>query len=490
MPDVRSLPSIRERCELTRFNQATALRRWLGRLSYLAALLAAAVIVLWTLRRDERVYWSAPVSSAHAMFQRDCRACHVQTAAPLTRLVTLNDAHPSVRDQDCQQCHGQTSFDHSPRMHKDVVHGCVECHREHTGSAQLADVADRHCTVCHANLTTTQGHPHVDPSVESFPAHPELFLWEAPRDDETRAARRADPASPVVFQDNIWRDRTQLKFNHARHLVTGGVLTAPPRAGEEAAHTDLRVLNCSDCHVPDAAGQYMLPVNYEQHCASCHKLEFSGKLAVGGALPHESPEIVFGLLRDRLMKYAEAHPAAVVEAGDAPRLPNKSAAPPSSDDKWQWVESQLETANDGVFANVQHGCAYCHTLREVRPPSEHGLAFQVVPPNMPQRWLRGSRFDHRSHQEVSCVVCHDPQFNERTPEGHAKFGANTELASESSGDILMPKLASCRQCHGARTAPAAAAHTGARANCVDCHDYHQHGERGTGKLDVWLKSNR
>ena len=52
----------------------------------------------------------------------------------------------------------------------------------------------------------------------------------------------------------------------------------------------------------------MQPINYEQHCATCHKLEFSGKLAVGGALPHTEPQIVWELLRDRLLRYADKHP--------------------------------------------------------------------------------------------------------------------------------------------------------------------------------------
>jgi hypothetical protein len=481
------MPSIRERSDFSRFGQATGVRRWFGHLSWLAALVATLVIVAWTLRDDERVYWARPVSSAHGMLQHDCRQCHVQAGAPLTRLVTLNDAHHSVRDQDCQQCHAQSSFDHSPRMHQEQVTGCVQCHREHSGREQLAEVADRHCTSCHANLTTTEGHPHVAPSMDSFAAHPEFFLWEPLASEEAQAARRADAESPVVWENDQWRDRTQLKFNHARHLITGGVLTAPPRPGEEAAHADLRQLSCYDCHVPDAAGQYMQPVNYEQHCASCHKLEFSGKLAIGGELPHTSPEIVFGLLRDRLMKHAEAHPTEVTTTDDEPRLPNKTPPePPTSHDKWQWVESQLDRVNESIFTNVKQGCAYCHTYQVTEPRTANDLGFEIVPPNLPQRWLRGSRFDHQSHREVSCVRCHDPQFPERTSEGHAKYASHTQLTSEDSRDILMPKLETCRQCHGAEATLVPA--PGVRARCVDCHDYHQHNPSGTEKLERWLKA--
>lgn len=484
MPDFRIHPSISERNDLRWFRRAASLRGWYWRLSCLAALGAVVVLAAWTVWGDERVYWSAPVSQSHAMFQQDCQACHVQPGAPLIRLATLSDSHHSVRDSDCQACHAQSSHDHASRMQKERVTGCVECHREHIGKDRLADVADQHCTQCHVQLTVTSGGNVFAEHVASFAAHPEFLPWQEVKDERAMKARDPGVASPLVIEAGRWRDRTDLRFNHAKHLVDVGVLTALP-TGESVPHQDRRVLQCNDCHQPDAAGRYMQPINYEQHCAACHKLEFSSKLAVGGPLPHETPDVVFGLLRDRFMKYADEHPERVdIAPQGTPRLPNKQVAP-SAKDKWAFVDAQMQEVRSGLFNNVQQGCAYCHTLTQHDPASSHATGITVVPPQIPERWFTHSRFDHGRHREVSCTVCHDPQSQQRTPQGHAKYGLHTQLASERSSDILMPKVETCLACHGHQAV--SGQRLGARAHCVDCHDYHAPHAIGDGKLDAWLK---
>lgn len=488
MPDFRTHPSIVERNDLRWFGRATTLRRWYGRLSCLAVLAAVLLLVGWTVWGDERVYWSAPVSSSHAMFQQDCQACHVQPGAPLMRLATLSNAHHSVRDSDCQGCHAQSSHDHSERMHKDNVTGCVQCHREHVERQQLADVSDQHCTQCHAQLAVTEGDRVFAEHVTSFATHPEFLPFQQVLDDKTLAARSPTGTSPIGVADGKWRDRTELRFNHAKHLVDVGVLTPPPAEGNSRTHSDRKVLACNDCHVPDAAGQYMQPINYEQHCAACHKLEFSSKLAVGGPLPHEAPEVVFGLLRDRFMKYAEDHPERVTVAPpEEPRLPNKRVEP-TAQDKWSFVDEQMKDVQSGLFANVEQGCTYCHASTQHEPKTTGDIGFTITPPRIPERWFPQSRFDHARHREVSCTVCHDPQYAERSDEGHAKFGMHTQLTSELSRDILMPKLETCHACHGNQ--PTSSQRPGARAHCVDCHDYHAPHASGGDKLDAWLKDHR
>lgn len=58
-------------------------------------------------------------------------------------------------------------------------------------------------------------------------------------------------------------------------------------------------------------------------------------------------------------------------------------------------------------------------------------------------------FDHRAHETQTCESCHNAG------------------ASQSSRDLLLPDLASCRTCHGGETARAQV-----QLNCAMCHDYH------------------
>jgi hypothetical protein len=55
-------------------------------------------------------------------------------------------------------------------------------------------------------------------------------------------------------------------------------------------------------------------------------------------------------------------------------------------------------------------------------------------------------FDHAPHLMVECASCHAAQ------------------ESRNTSDVIMPRVETCATCH----APA----KGARADCVECHGYH------------------
>jgi hypothetical protein len=304
--------------------------------------------------------------------------------------------------------------------------------------------------------------------VASFAKHPEFLPWDKLlAKDHPRVTAGT---LPVQEQGGKWQDRTQLRFNHAKHLVAVGVWTVPPTTGtakDHAAHADREQLDCRDCHQADAAGEYMLPINYEQHCSGCHKLWTSEKLAVPGPLPHEKLELVLSTVRERLMQFAEAHPEQITGEREPPLLPNKQPEI-AAKDKWDYVEGQLAAEKQRLFASIERGCTYCHIADSQKPGA-------ILPPNMPQRWFPSSRFNHAQHAELSCVAC------------HGEAGETTKLTSQATSDILMPKLQTCQACHSARPATGKLS---VRAHCVDCHDYHAPHAAGSGKLDKWLGQKR
>jgi predicted CXXCH cytochrome family protein len=60
-----------------------------------------------------------------------------------------------------------------------------------------------------------------------------------------------------------------------------------------------------------------------------------------------------------------------------------------------------------------------------------------------------AKFSHAAHEGATCTSCH------------------AALTSESSEDVLLPSIETCRSCH-------AGEHTEIRtpSTCVSCHDFH------------------
>ncbi len=326
---------------------------------------------------------------------------------------------------------------------------------------RLTARADEFCIKCHA----------------SFEQHPEFALhrpWPPDRPTaESDEMMYRELLGIAEFRESTsgtpgvrWRDKANLHFNHKEHLKPLNAVWDKQSDSESSPKTVQ--LQCSDCHREDATGLYMRPIVFEEHCQRCHPLRFSGKLS-NEPLPHEKPEIVHGVLRDRLMNYLRDHPEELDSSTETrPRLLNRSPQP-SAKDEWNWVEEELRLIETAVFQTVpksgavpkNNPCQKCHVARG----DESSIGFQIVPPNIPSRWLAHSRFDHGKHRDVACIVCH-----------HDEGGA-TSLESTSVEDILMPKLQVCQNCHGATNILPTARY--GRKNCVECHQYHHIHESNT-----------
>lgn len=491
-----------KRIELDYFKRLHPFRRWKLILSVAAPLAAAAWLVAYASRGDQRIYTSGPLSTAHTMFQTQCSECHApssRTAGSPGRPRT-SGFFLKVSDTTCVTCHD------GPIHHDGQTFNptCASCHVEHKGHVVLATLKDAHCTQCHADLRTRSGTPPpFATTIRSFSSgHPEFAV--AIREKATTRRVRLDRTDEL-------KDTAQIKLNHQKHLKIGlkgleelkvlrgprGLITKQGRLG----------LSCTFCHEPDASRVSMQPISYDRHCGpGCHPLDVDARLPAAVA-PHNTPEIVHAYLRTLFIEAFEECQALPRDAMTGGRAQNKltkecqdlelvkaeatqqarggrrpggtpdeapteqprggrlrraepaeeattdrprglraraeDAETKAAPGRWgpaalEWAAAQLQGAEKVMF---KQKCEFCHVLTHVpdRPPL-------VAPTAIPARWLPHGVFDHGAHRPIGCAECHKA------------------LVSKETTDVLLPSVNVCRECHHAGG--------GARTGCVECHRYH------------------
>src|SRR5208283_5630806 len=221
---LRDPKSLADWIELDYYRRPRLMRRAKWVTSVVVFLLCGVALAAVTvLPRFAPIYQAGPLSSAHTLFTSECAACHTGAFGGVQHFWSGSDLH-TVSDSNCLSCHD------GPIHHEEQTSmpACASCHREHRGRVTLADVADSHCTACHARLQRADGQPSRYQPVSSFAGdHPEFALW-----------REGEPKDPGT-----------IRFNHRVHLQEG--LRGP--RGEPVQ------LECTACHQPDAPGQYMKP---------------------------------------------------------------------------------------------------------------------------------------------------------------------------------------------------------------------------------------
>jgi len=509
MSEVRDIRELAQRAELE-FHQNPSIKKphpWRTGVWLSIACLALVGVALF--QGNNEIYSAGPLSEAHAFIANDCRQCH-STWQPAKRLASLDadvfsTRHSSIDNQACLKCHAAN--EHHPNQipaHHSL--SCAACHREHQGKQVLAKVTDKQCLHCHQDLkskgtTPTQFAQRIT-GFDAAHGHPEFLLWRrlassSPDElkgdlvsgQEQRDQNLFDQNSHeklTTFRDVLkklrpgetgqndsksgLRDRTELKFNHATHFKAGGV---PDRDGKSE---DL-AKNCKACHTADPAGRYLLPVNFESHCARCHPLWYDNQNHPNDEVPHERLELVRGYLTEKYTLEALQTKNPLGE--HVPRIPLPGTANRSilNADQAASVEERVTQAEQFVLQNVQNklqgGCKFCHTLEQKDPA---GLP-TIVPPDQPERWLLHSRFDHAAHRMLDCLKCHSAVKDSR-PERESDH-------SQSAADVLLPKIADCQTCHvspSGRTGtikmdgfPAPDGHhpLAVSSRCTMCHIYHR-----------------
>ncbi len=407
----------------------------------------------------DRMWSSGALSLSHASLQGNCEACHVQPFV-------------SVRDEACKSCHTQV-HDHADLTRLAQARGdvgffrraqlsimqtfgqqpgrCVDCHTEHEGPQQMAPTRQQFCADCHSDLRAQLPDTQLGNAADFADLHPEfqpsvLVRWD---DQQPRMQRVALNRNP--------REASNLKFPHALHLdPRGGVAQMGRRLGPRYGFGEQ--LECRDCHVPTPDGIRFQPVDMEADCGMCHSLAFE---AIGGTvrtLRHGEPRQVVADILSFYRTGGRERPA-ILDSGPRARPGDVNQVRAAV----QFAQARASAggrANSAVRAVFSPGGA-CFECHQVLPAAAGTLNFGIRPVAFPTRYMLHGWFDHRAHQIVqrpgqpqiegsqSCLSCHR---------------AN---ASSDSGDLLLPNVASCRDCHGGESTSLPVA-----SGCAMCHDFH------------------
>jgi hypothetical protein len=410
--------------------------------------------------KPDTVWSSGPLSNAHAALSNNCGACHQK-------------AFVAASDSACQACHKPDLLpDHAQpaRMSKGrvpetglmaVAHKgfnldasrCTSCHKEHDGPTMPLNTAASFCTDCHQELKGRLPDTALA-NVPDWPKHPEFrpLLVAQPSLAQPLLHRVALPQA---------RDNPGLIYPHDIHQSTSNaVANMAQKQGLQVAANG--ALPCSYCHQPDSDGVRFKPIAMEKNCGACHDLAFARDGGTLRTLPHGKPEQVAGMIRDFYLSLSVAPRAGVQRLAFERRQPGQFAAAETASLAFASPASAQAEARAAVVRVFSKGgvCSDCHGITD-NGSADLTRRFQVAPVTLANHFLTKGRFPHKAHRsydqktgEAACVACH-----------------TGTLKSKLASDVLVPDVASCRECHG--KAPTIISRKKAPDDCTSCHGFHE-----------------
>jgi len=473
---IRTTKKVAQRIDLNYFKRPTPLKRaklWLS----IAVPFIALIWVAWHFAaHDSRVYSSGRLSNAHAVFETQCAACHVQTAGAYSA---------RAENSACLACHD------GPVHHAEQTRtpNCAECHVEHRGKIKLSAASNQSCAQCHAGLQTQSGRTSFNSGIRSFEdGHPEFRAISLTNHDpgtiklnhmlHMKPIRSAPNGPNVQLEcDDCHRpapsaEKSAWKYGDARY------------AAATVSYTDADNFRATGpgglpAHNPPTGRELMAPVKFANACAGCHLLTFDKRFDEG--VPHDKPHIVHAFLLRKFSAYIAAHPSELHEIADPARDLTGKPLPPRMRTLTpsQWIDEKVAVAEELLSHKT---CAQCHQMANqnladtgiarwapkapnyLRSSSSQMQVSETVlgmlphipdiaPANTTVRWLPHSKFDHEAHTGFTCVSC------------HAKA-----LTSTESADVLIPGIATCKTCHSPGP-------DHAESRCFECHTYHDWSQR-------------
>ena len=376
---------------------------------------------------DDGLWLAGPIHNKHSKSRTQCQHCHTQ---PFNR----------VKDDACLECH-EADRHVKTSMASEAILGeqrCASCHLEHNEPPELVKQHQDLCADCHADLPVSVELAGAADFLENHPDfRPSLLRPPLANDSDAEWTVRR-----IALDDPGLTDRSRLKFDHSIHLDAEG-LTTPD---------DRRVLVCADCHQVETGGARMIQISMDEHCSGCHTLNFDAE-DPERVVPHGEPEKVLQIL----IEYYSARLLGDDSAATGRRLRRPGQALTRADRDRVAGEARkkaMAVAQD-IFERTT--CANCH---EVSSTGEGGAApWRVEAVRLTQEFYPRAVFSHEAHdtEATDCGLCH----------------AATD--SESSADVLMPGIDTCRECHG--SAVARRNHSEQIAStCIMCHRFHTPGK--------------
>ncbi len=406
----------------------------------------------------DRLWLSGSLSAGHAALANNCTACH---AEPFV----------SVRDSSCTACH-TAIHDHADlsrlaratpqlgawrRFQISVQEAfgqtsgrCVDCHTEHEGSQQMVATPQQFCSDCHADLNSRLPDTRLGNASDFEDSHPEfqpavLIRWDGEQPRVQRVGLNRNP-----------REMSNLKFPHNLHLDrTGGVAQMARRLAPTYGFG--QQLECADCHVPTPDGVRFQPPDMDGDCAMCHSLAFETIDGTVRTLRHGAPAQVVADIRSFYRQGLRQRPDTLGTERSRPGDVNQVRAANTASRAAAGTFARADQAVRAVFS--QGGaCFDCH---QVQQTGTGPAGYRITPVAFQSRYMLHGWFDHRPHQ-----VANRP--GQRQLEGSpACLSCHQANASGDATDLMLPNVASCRDCHGGETTSLPV-----ESSCAMCHDYH------------------
>ncbi len=369
---------------------------------------------------SQNAWQAGELAAAHHYFGETCITCHEKPFIP-------------TRDEACLTCHGKTQAHADPAKFNLPELGnarCAHCHADHNGPNGLVQADQVLCSNCHRNLKDkTKGATQLIDVGDFGDSHPEFQINLPQWNDQGKFA-----PTRSLWKSGL-KERSGLTFTHDKHLDPKGI-NSPDGT---------RKLQCAACHEPEPGGGKMLPINFEKHCQSCHKLTFS---IVGG-----DREVQHGKVSEVTFTIDDFYSRLALEGGiteaNAPmsvqtrRRPGQSITPQERQEALTWARDKARQAVDNMFSSK--ACTTCHQVFQ-----DANQNWDVKPVRVAGVWFQKAHFTHQRHTTFDCVSCHQAQL------------------SKDASDLLIPGIDNCKQCHAGEHAKGKVAST-----CVACHGYHE-----------------
>ena len=374
-------------------------------------------------------FWNpGPISSAHQNFGSQCRLCHDR---PFER----------VRDASCLACHttvGEHIADKGLQHEAFKGQRCATCHKDHQGVAGMKKADAIGCVQCHDDIRRFAAKSMLDDIADFADKHPAFKLSMVQPD----GALASHPTIKRVAQTPALQYPNGLKFPHDVHLAKAGIESP---AGDPAKRGRV-VLECANCHIPNAAGDGFEAVSMEKNCQGCHRLAVSPQ-APERQVPHGKPADVAVAVREMYAGLAlDRYPAQLTTVNTLLQRPVDAQIPAQLIPARRWIQEQTQASLIQMFESPKGVCLTCH---QITPKPDAG-SWLVAPVAYTHQWLPKSRFSHLQHASAACDTCH------------------AAATSKNAADILIPDIDSCRDCH-----------TGSKpsgnkvlSSCDSCHGFH------------------